>query len=121
MTDKEGIAIIAEAKKASPSKGVIRADFDPVAIARNYLAGGASAMSVLTDEHFFAGHLRYIPLVRAAVALPVLRKDFIIDPLQIEQAAVFGADAVLLIAAILRPLSSLTSARWRKPWGWMCW
>jgi indole-3-glycerol phosphate synthase len=101
LTGKEGIAIIAEAKKASPSKGVIRADFDPVTIARNYLAGGASAMSVLTDEHFFAGDLIYIPMVRAAVPLPVLRKDFIIDSLQIEQAAAFGADAVLLIAAIL--------------------
>lgn len=101
LIEKEGVAIIAEAKKASPSKGVIRADFDPVAIARSYLAGGASAMSVLTDEHFFAGDLRYIPLVRAAVPLPVLRKDFIIDSLQIEQAAAYGADAVLLIAAIL--------------------
>ena len=98
---KGAIAVIAEAKKASPSKGVIRADFDPVAIARNYQAGGASAVSVLTDEHFFAGDLRYIPMVRAAVPLPVLRKDFIIDPLQIEQASAYGADAVLLIAAIL--------------------
>ncbi|MEJ2690474.1 MAG: indole-3-glycerol phosphate synthase TrpC [Deltaproteobacteria bacterium] len=101
LTGTEGIAIIAEAKKASPSKGVIRVDFDPVAIARNYLAGGATAMSVLTDKHFFAGDLQFIPMVRAAVPLPVLRKDFIIDPLQIEEAAAYGADAVLLIAAIL--------------------
>ena len=101
LTGKGSIAVIAEAKKASPSKGVIRADFDPVAIARKYLAGGASAMSVLTDQPFFAGDLQYIPLVRAAVPLPVLRKDFIIDPMQIEEASVFGADAVLLIAAIL--------------------
>lgn len=101
LTGKGSIAVIAEAKKASPSKGVIRADFDPVAIARKYLAGGASAISVLTDRQFFSGDLQYIPMVRAAVPLPVLRKDFIIDPLQIEQASVFGADAVLLIAAIL--------------------
>jgi len=101
LLEAEAIAIIAEAKKASPSKGVIRPDFDPAAIAANYLAGGASAMSVLTDERFFAGSLDYIPLVRQAVPLPVLRKDFIIDGLQIEEAHAYGADAILLIAAIL--------------------
>jgi len=97
----DGVAVIAEAKKASPSKGVIRPDFDPVTIAKNYVRGGAQAMSVLTDVDFFQGHISYIPLVRAAVALPVLRKDFIIDPLQIEEARLYGADAILLIAAIL--------------------
>lgn len=96
-----GVAVIAEAKKASPSKGVIQADFDPVRIARNYKEGGAHCLSVLTDVDFFQGSLAYIPLVRAAVDLPVLRKDFIIDPLQIEEAHAVGADAILLIAAIL--------------------
>lgn len=96
-----GVAIIAEAKKASPSKGVIRPDFDPVAIAEQYQAGGAQAISVLTDVDFFQGSLDYIPMVREAVALPVLRKEFIIDPLQIREASVYGADAILLIAAIL--------------------
>lgn len=96
-----GVAVIAEAKKASPSKGVIQPDFDPVRIAMNYREGGAHCLSVLTDVDFFQGSLAYIPLVRAAVDLPVLRKDFIIDPLQIEEAHAVGADAILLIAAIL--------------------
>lgn len=95
------VAIIAEAKKASPSKGVIEPDFDPVRIARSYQDGGAHCLSVLTDVDFFQGALMFIPLVREAVELPVLRKDFIIDPLQIEEARVVGADAILLIAAVL--------------------
>ncbi|WP_028579395.1 indole-3-glycerol phosphate synthase TrpC [Desulfogranum japonicum] len=101
LTEAPGVAIIAEAKKASPSKGVIQPDFDPVAIARHYQANGAHAMSVLTDIDFFQGALAYIPLVRSVVDLPVLRKDFIIDPLQIAEARMVGADAILLIAAIL--------------------
>ncbi len=96
-----GVAIIAEAKKASPSKGVIQPNFNPEQIARNYQQGGAHCMSVLTDVDFFQGSLAYIPLVRNTVDLPVLRKEFIIDPLQVEEAAAFGADAILLIAAIL--------------------
>ena len=96
-----GVSIIAEVKKASPSKGVICPDFDPVAIAMNYERSGAQAISVLTDVDFFQGSLLYLMQVRQAVQLPVLRKDFIIDELQIKEAHVHGADAILLIAAIL--------------------
>lgn len=102
LTSYDGLAIIAEAKKASPSKGVIREDFDPVRIARSYERGGAQAMSVLTDERFFQGRLGYLAEVRKSVPLPVLRKDFIIDELQIREASMYGADAILLIAAILQ-------------------
>ncbi len=101
LVNNPGVSIIAEAKKASPSKGVIQPDFDPVRIARNYKQGGAQCLSVLTDVDFFQGSLDYIPLVREAVDLPVIRKDFIIDPMQIEEAHAVGADAILLIAAIL--------------------
>ena len=93
--------IIAEVKKASPSLGVIRPDFDPVKIATAYHAAGADALSVLTDEQYFQGHLDYLNLVKAAVPLPVLRKDFIIDPYQVWQSRAAGADAILLIAEIL--------------------
>lgn len=93
--------IIAEVKKASPSKGLIRADFDPVTIARDYAAHGASAISVLTEERFFQGSLRYLEEIRAAVEVPLLRKDFTLDPYQIVEAKSCGADAVLLIAAML--------------------
>nr|MBF0223269.1 indole-3-glycerol phosphate synthase TrpC [Desulfobulbaceae bacterium] len=96
-----GVSIIAEAKKASPSKGVISPNFDPVQIAKEYQAGGAHALSVLTDVDFFQGSLSYIPQVRSVVALPVIRKEFIIDALQIREASLYGADAILLIAAIL--------------------
>ncbi|MCK4839676.1 MAG: indole-3-glycerol phosphate synthase TrpC [Desulfobulbaceae bacterium] len=101
LIDFDGMAVIAEAKKASPSKGVICKDFDPVAIAVDYEKGGAQALSVLTDVDFFQGSLAYIPAVRNEVSLPVLRKDFIIHEAQIRQARAFGADAVLLIVAIL--------------------
>ncbi len=94
-------ALIAEVKKASPSKGVIRADFDPVAIAQSYHQGGASCLSVLTDEKFFQGSFENLALVRQTVDLPLLCKEFIIYPYQIYLARVKGADAVLLIAAIL--------------------
>jgi len=96
-----GVAIIAEIKKASPSKGVICADFNPTAIAASYLKNGAQAISVLTDVEFFQGSLLYLMQVREVVDLPVLRKDFIIDELQIREASLHGADAILLIAAIL--------------------
>ncbi|MGB7947457.1 MAG: indole-3-glycerol phosphate synthase TrpC [Candidatus Binatia bacterium] len=95
--------IIAEVKRASPSKGLIREDFDPVAIAQDYASYGASAISVLTEERFFQGSLSYLEQIRGAVNVPLLRKDFIVDPYQLTEARSYGADAVLLIAALLDP------------------
>ncbi|MFQ5492072.1 MAG: indole-3-glycerol phosphate synthase TrpC [Phycisphaerae bacterium] len=99
----QGIHLIAEIKKASPSAGLICPNFDPKTIARTYAAAGASAISVLTDPTYFQGRPEHIAQVKSAVTLPVLRKDFIIDPYQIHQARMIGADAVLLIAEVLDP------------------
>jgi len=101
MNEAGGTAIIAEVKKGSPSKGVIRADFDPLEIAETYQEHGATCLSVLTDEKFFLGHLNYLGVIREQVSLPLLRKDFICDPYQIYEARAYGADAILLIAAML--------------------
>ena len=97
------VNLIAEVKKASPSAGIIREDFDPVSIARTYAAAGASAISVLTDEPYFQGRLEYIGQIKREVDLPILRKDFIIDPYQVYESRAAGADAILLIVACLAP------------------
>jgi indole-3-glycerol phosphate synthase len=98
-----GINVIAEVKKASPSAGLIRADFDPVAIAKTYEKCGADAISVLTDEKYFQGKLEYIDQIKQAVSVPILRKDFIIDLWQVYESRAAGADAILLIAEALKP------------------
>lgn len=98
---KNEVALIAEVKKASPSKGLIKENFDPIGIAKEYENGGADAISVLTDSHYFQGKREYIPAIKKAVSLPILRKDFIIDQQQVLESKRIGADAILLIAEAL--------------------
>jgi indole-3-glycerol phosphate synthase len=104
LARRDGLNVIAECKRRSPSRGVLRADYDPVAIARGYADAGAAAISVLTEPTFFDGSLEHLEAVRAAVAVPVLRKDFIVSEYQILEARAAGADAVLLIVAALDPV-----------------
>lgn len=101
LTGPGPIRLIAEVKKASPSAGVIRPDFDPITIARTYQGHGASCVSVLTDVNYFQGHLSYLARIRASIVIPLLRKDFLIDEYQVYEARLAGADAILLIAEIL--------------------
>ena len=103
IAGSDNVRLIAEVKKKSPSKGIIREDFHPVSIAEIYVTNGAAAISVLTDKHFFAGELDYLRAIREVVDAPLLRKDFTIDPYHIYQARVAGADAILLIVAALTP------------------
>lgn len=106
------VSVVAEVKKASPSKGVIRSDFDPLKIAEQYISNGAHALSVLTDKPFFQGSLSYLEKISRISSIPILRKDFIVDPFQIKEAKAFGADAVLLIATMYSgtQLAELVSA-----------
>lgn len=101
LRSDDGLAVIAEVKKASPSAGIISPDFDPVKVAQTYDRGGAAAISVLTDEKYFHGHLSYLPRIREVTSVPLLRKDFIVHEVQIYEASVAGADAILLIVAAL--------------------
>jgi indole-3-glycerol phosphate synthase len=112
-----GVALIAEVKKASPSKGIIREDFDPLAIGKIYAENGAACLSVLTDEEYFKGHLDYLTMIREVVPQPMLRKDFTVDAWQVAESRVAGADAILLIVAALSPQDLRTLLRVTTEYG----
>ena len=117
LRDAPGCAVIAEIKKASPSKGIIRKDFDPDLIARSYEAGGAACLSVLTDQEFFLGHADHLREARRATSLPVLRKDFNVDPWQVTEARSLGADCILIILSAVDDICAAELADAAAAWG----